>query len=54
MSETPDAGLGDFIARSGLIPAGAAAEFLRLTGGVSSDIWLVRAGSREFCIKRAL
>jgi aminoglycoside phosphotransferase (APT) family kinase protein len=54
VSETPDAGLCDFIARSGLIPAGAAAEFLRLTGGVSSDIWLVRAGSQEFCIKRAL
>ena len=26
----------------------------RLTGGVSSDIWLVRAGSDAFCVKRAL
>jgi aminoglycoside phosphotransferase (APT) family kinase protein len=54
VSRTPDAALRDFVARSGLVPAGVAVEFARLTGGVSSDIWRVCAGSREFCVKRAL
>jgi len=53
VSETPDAGLRDFVARSGLVPPGAAAAFERLTGGISSDIWLVRAGARAFCVNRA-
>lgn len=29
-------------------------QFQRLTGGVSSDIWLVSTGSESFCVKRAL
>jgi len=52
--DSPDPAIVDFVVRSGLIPHGAAAGFERLPGGVSSDIWLVRAGSAAFCIKRAL
>lgn len=52
--ERPDAAIAVFVARCGLVPPGAAAQFERLPGGVSSDIWLVRAGSAEFCVKRAL
>ena len=40
--------------RLALIPAGAEPELVPLTGGVASDIWLVRAGGREFVVKRAL
>ncbi|TGQ39461.1 MULTISPECIES: phosphotransferase [unclassified Mesorhizobium] len=40
--------------RLGLILAGNEPELTPLTGGVASDIWLVRAGSREFVVKRAL
>jgi aminoglycoside phosphotransferase (APT) family kinase protein len=43
-----------FVARSGLLPAGAAPQFTRLTGGISSDIWLVEAGTAALCVKRAL
>src|SRR5215831_8308282 len=52
--EHPDPAIIDFVARSGLVQPGANARFERLPGGVSSDIWLVRAGSAVFCIKRAL
>jgi enolase len=44
----------DFLERAGLVPPGEVAQFEPLGGGVSSDIWLVRAGSSEFCVKRAL
>jgi aminoglycoside phosphotransferase (APT) family kinase protein len=44
----------DFIARSGLISGDARCVLRRLTGGVSSDIWLAEAGGRRFCVKRAL
>jgi enolase len=44
----------DFLERAGLIPAGAVPRFEPLAGGVSSDIWLVRVGSSEFCVKQAL
>ena len=44
----------DFIARSGLVPRGVKPELRRLTGGVSSDIWLVEADATRFCVKRAL
>ena len=44
----------DFIARSGLLPSGAQCVLRRLTGGVSSDIWLAEAGDVRFCVKRAL
>jgi aminoglycoside phosphotransferase (APT) family kinase protein len=40
--------------RLGLIPAGIEPELVPLTGGVASDIWLVRASGREFVVKRAL
>jgi enolase len=44
----------DFLERAGLIPSGAVPQFVPLAGGVSSDIWLVRAGPSEYCVKRAL
>ena len=40
--------------RMGLLAQGEEPRFERLTGGVSSDIWKVQAGGREFCVKRAL
>jgi aminoglycoside phosphotransferase (APT) family kinase protein len=40
--------------RMGLLKAGEPARFTPLTGGVSSDISLVEAGGRRFCVKRAL
>jgi fructosamine-3-kinase len=43
-----------FLERAGLVDPGDVARFEPLAGGVSSDIWLVRAGSAEFCVKRAL
>ena len=52
--ESPDLAIVDFVARSGLVPAGITARYERLPGGVSSDIWLVRAGPAAFCVKRAL
>ena len=44
----------DFLERAGLVPAGTVPQFDPLGGGVSSDIWLVRAGPSEYCVKRAL
>ncbi len=44
----------EFLARAGLVPPGSVARFEPLGGGVSSDIWLVRAGSSQYCVKRAL
>jgi aminoglycoside phosphotransferase (APT) family kinase protein len=44
----------EFLERAGLIPDGCVPQFQPLGGGVSSDIWLVRAGASEFCVKRAL
>jgi aminoglycoside phosphotransferase (APT) family kinase protein len=52
--DRPDQAIVDFVARSGLAPHGSAERFERLPGGVSSDIWLVRAGHAAFCVKRAL
>ena len=43
-----------FLERAGLVPPGSVPQFEPLGGGVSSDIWLVRAGASEFCVKRAL
>ena len=40
--------------RMGLLNAGEPARLTPLTGGVSSDISLVEAGGRRFCVKRAL
>ena len=44
----------EFLERAGLVPPGHVPQFEPLAGGVSSDIWLVRAGSSEFCVKQAL
>ena len=44
----------EFLERAGLVPAGSVPQFQPLGGGVSSDIWLVRAGASEYCVKRAL
>jgi aminoglycoside phosphotransferase (APT) family kinase protein len=44
----------EFLDRSGLIPPGQTPHFEPLGGGVSSDIWLVRAGQAAFCVKKAL
>src|SRR6266446_4186472 len=49
-----DPAIIDFVARSGLVLRGVEARLERLPGGVSSDIWLVRAGSTVLCVKRAL
>jgi aminoglycoside phosphotransferase (APT) family kinase protein len=38
----------------GLIPAGVEPELVALTGGVASDIWLVRLPETQFVVKRAL
>ena len=40
--------------RMGLLKVGETASVTPLTGGVSSDISLVEAGGRRFCVKRAL
>jgi aminoglycoside phosphotransferase (APT) family kinase protein len=40
--------------RMGLVEAGEPVRVTPLTGGVSSDISLVEAGGRRFCVKRAL
>ena len=40
--------------RMGLLKGGESARLTALTGGVSSDISLVEASGRRFCVKRAL
>jgi len=42
------------LARLGLVGPGEAPRFVRLTGGVSSDIWRVDLASGPVCVKRAL
>jgi aminoglycoside phosphotransferase (APT) family kinase protein len=49
----PDPALLRFIAASGIFPREARLSFAPLDGGVSSDIWLVRAGTQTICVKRA-
>src|SRR5688572_11041253 len=46
--------LVDALRRLGLVRDGETAQLTPLTGGVSSDIHLVEAGGRKFCVKRAL
>lgn len=50
----PDRAILEFLERVGLTAPGIAPQFEPLPGGVSSDIWVVRAGSTRFCVKRAL
>ena len=57
MSEPALIETGDLIEplrRMGLVKAGESVRLTPLTGGVSSDISLVEAGGRRFCVKRAL
>ena len=49
-----DGDLVEPLRRMGLIKAGERARLTPLAGGVSSDILLVEAGGRRFCVKRAL
>ena len=51
---TPDAEISAALCRLGLLRDPRSARFTALTGGVSSDIWLVEVDGRRFCVKRAL
>ncbi len=48
------ADLSESLRHMGLLKAGEVARLSPLVGGVSSDICLVEAGGRRFCVKRAL
>ena len=50
----PNGDLGERLRRLGLARPSEPVEVTPLTGGVSSDISLVEAGGRRFCVKRAL
>jgi len=50
----PDPAIVDFVKSNGLIGLEEMPVFSALTGGVSSDIWLVSTGRTNICIKRAL
>ncbi len=54
MTGTPDPAILDFIRQAGLVGQDEAPRFTALTGGVSSDIWLVETESIHFIVKRAL
>lgn len=49
-----DAAIIDALRRMGLVGPDEAVRLTPLTGGVSSDIHLVEAAGRRFCVKRAL
>jgi aminoglycoside phosphotransferase (APT) family kinase protein len=49
-----DDGLIEPLRRMGLLKSGEHPRLAPLAGGVSSDIYLVEAGGRRFCLKRAL
>lgn len=50
----PDGAILAFIDKAELLTGKGEARYTPLTGGVSSDIWLVEEGERRFCVKRAL
>jgi aminoglycoside phosphotransferase (APT) family kinase protein len=50
----PDPEILAFIDSTGLLEGTGEPRYTPLTGGVSSDIWLVDTGPRRFCVKRAL
>lgn len=50
----PDGAILAFIDKAGLLEGAGEARYTPLTGGVSSDIWLVETPRRRFCVKRAL
>ncbi len=43
-----------FIHAARLVPSGCCPRMRRLTGGVSSDVWLIESRAKAFCVKRAL
>jgi aminoglycoside phosphotransferase (APT) family kinase protein len=49
-----EAAVVEALARLGLLAPGEVPRFIRLTGGVSSDIWRVDLARGPVCIKRAL
>jgi Ser/Thr protein kinase RdoA (MazF antagonist) len=51
---TPDPAMIESLQRLGLLHDHNGATFTALPGGVSSDIWLVHADGRVYCVKRAL
>ena len=53
MTEDPGPEILRFLCDAGLAAAGDAPRFTALTGGVSSDIWLVETGGARLCVKRA-
>ena len=54
MVATPDEALARFAAAHSLTRPGEAARWTRLTGGVSSEVWRLQAGGRDYALKRAL
>jgi aminoglycoside phosphotransferase (APT) family kinase protein len=50
----PEAAVLGALERLGLLAPGEAPRFVRLTGGVSSDIWRVDLARGPVCVKRAL
>ena len=50
----PKGELEESLRRLDLVAANEAVRITPLAGGVSSDICLVEAGGRRFCVKRAL
>jgi aminoglycoside phosphotransferase (APT) family kinase protein len=54
MTATPDPAILAFVGKTGLLEGAGEPLYTPLTGGVSSDIWLVDTGRRRFCVKRAL
>ncbi len=52
--QEPDPAIRSFVGRLGLVGDPRGARFTALTGGVSSDIWMVEGDARRFCVKRAL
>lgn len=54
MTERPDAALAACAVRHGLIRPGETSDWRRLTGGVSSEVWRLSVGGRDYALKRAL
>lgn len=52
-SAAPEPGLLELLERMALVEPGESVRAEALTGGVSSDIWLVRSGAGSFVVKRA-
>ena len=47
-------GFDEFLYRTGLLKPGETADWTKLSGGVSSDIWRVDLPEKSVCVKRAL